>query len=81
MRVLSALVVAVSLGFGVGAAAAQGWQPPADSARCPSKWGAADQRGSANHMKPESSNRMPLRVTTVPDTLTVPPGDLNTAFL
>jgi len=33
---------------------AQSWQPPADSGRCPSKWGAADQRGSGNHMKPET---------------------------
>ena len=33
---------------------AQSWRPPADSQRCPSKWGAGDQRGSANHMKPES---------------------------
>jgi len=39
----------------VGAtAAAQGWQPPADNQRCPSKWGATDQRGSGNHMKPET---------------------------
>ena len=30
------------------------WQPPADSQRCPSKWGADDQRGSGNHMKPET---------------------------
>ena len=37
-----------------GAASAQTWQPPADNQRCPSKWGAADQRGSGNHMKPES---------------------------
>jgi kynurenine formamidase len=36
------------------AAQAQSWQPPADAARCPSKWGAGDQRGSANHMKPET---------------------------
>jgi len=35
-------------------AAAQTWQPPAETARCPSKWGAADQRGSMNHMKPET---------------------------
>ena len=35
-------------------ASAQTWQPPAESARCPSKWGASDERGSANHMKPES---------------------------
>lgn len=33
---------------------AQTWQPPADAARCPSKWGAGDQRGSGNHMKPEA---------------------------
>ncbi len=32
-------------------ASAQGWRPPADSARCPSKWGAGDERGSGNHMK------------------------------
>lgn len=34
--------------------AAQSWQPPAESARCPSKWGAGDQRGAGNHMKPET---------------------------
>jgi kynurenine formamidase len=33
---------------------AQSWQPPADSQRCPSKWGAGDQRGAGNHMKPET---------------------------
>src|SRR5215475_63788 len=33
---------------------AQTWRPPADSQRCPSKWGAGDQRGAGNHMKPES---------------------------
>lgn len=33
---------------------AQSWQPPADNQRCPSKWGAGDERGSANHMKPET---------------------------
>ena len=35
-------------------AAAQGWNTPADAQRCPSKWGAADTRGSANHVKPAS---------------------------
>jgi kynurenine formamidase len=35
-------------------AGAQTWRPPADSERCPSKWGEGDQRGSANHMKPET---------------------------
>src|SRR5206468_11950796 len=33
---------------------AQSRRPPTDSQRCPSKWGAGDQRGSANHMKPET---------------------------
>jgi kynurenine formamidase len=33
---------------------AQSWQPPSDGQRCPSRWGANDQRGSGNHMKPES---------------------------
>src|SRR5438477_6034293 len=32
------------------AAAAQ-WNVPAESARCPSKWGAGDEKGSGNHMK------------------------------
>ena len=27
---------------------------PPDEKRCPSRWGAADQRGSANLMKPET---------------------------
>jgi kynurenine formamidase len=31
---------------------AQTWKPPAESERCPSKWGASDERGSANHMTP-----------------------------
>src|SRR6185369_3163798 len=35
-------------------ASAQRWNPPAESARCPSKWGANDQRGAGNHMKPET---------------------------
>src|SRR3989441_6084150 len=33
-------------------AAGQSWRPPADNQRCPSKWGAGDERGSGNHMKP-----------------------------
>jgi kynurenine formamidase len=34
--------------------AAQSWNVPPPSARCPSKWGASDERGSANHMSPAS---------------------------
>jgi kynurenine formamidase len=35
-------------------AGAQTWPPPAESTRCPSKWGAGDERGAANHMTPAS---------------------------
>src|SRR5438105_9498774 len=30
------------------------WTPPPESERCPSKWGAGDERGSGNHMKPQT---------------------------
>jgi kynurenine formamidase len=54
MRV-SVLATAVLIVVGEAQAArGQAWQPPADNQRCPSKWGAQDQRGSANHMKPET---------------------------
>src|SRR5262249_22654709 len=33
-------------------AVAQSWKPPLPNERCPSKWGAADERGTGNHMKP-----------------------------
>jgi kynurenine formamidase len=33
-------------------AAAQTWKVPAESQRCPSKWGSGDERGSMNHQKP-----------------------------
>jgi len=36
--------------FAPVAALAQ-WNVPPESARCPSKWGAGDERGSGNHMK------------------------------
>ena len=35
-----------------GRASAQVWTPPPEAQRCPSKWGANDERGSGNHMKP-----------------------------
>jgi kynurenine formamidase len=40
--------------FSACLASAQTWQPPADSQRCPSKWGAGDQRGSGNLMNAAS---------------------------
>ena len=33
---------------------AQSWQPPAESARCPSRWGLGDERGSGNFMSPKT---------------------------
>jgi len=48
------LVMMLAAGAVSATASAQSWQPPADSQRCPSKWGAGDERGSANHMKPET---------------------------
>jgi kynurenine formamidase len=48
------LAVAVSLAVTSAVAQAQSWRPPADNQRCPSKWGAGDERGSGNHMKPAS---------------------------
>jgi kynurenine formamidase len=54
MRMQLIIVTAVGLSIGAVSAHAQSWQPPSDEQRCPSKWGAGDQRGSANHMKPET---------------------------
>jgi kynurenine formamidase len=55
-RILTLLIVTVAawLGAGSPAAHAQSWTPPTDAARCPSKWGAGDQRGSGNLMKPDT---------------------------
>jgi kynurenine formamidase len=54
---MRALAIGLTLGVTLGSVTAlhaQSWKPPAESARCPSKWGAGDERGSANHMKPEN---------------------------
>jgi len=48
------IALAVVVIFVQSPAWAQSWQPPADNQRCPSKWGAADERGSANLMSPET---------------------------
>ena len=49
-----AMTTAAVLAFGGVPLHAQTWQMPPDNQRCPSKWGAGDQRGSANMMKPET---------------------------
>jgi kynurenine formamidase len=48
------LIAIVALAAHAPVVTAQSWRPPTDAQRCPSKWGAADERGSANHMKPET---------------------------
>lgn len=53
MRTMTVMAFALIASAAGGTAEAQSWHPPADSERCPSKWGAADQRGAANHMTPE----------------------------
>src|SRR4029078_13435156 len=45
-------VIALGLSCGSTITGAQSWQPPSPTARCPSKWGATDERGSGNHMTP-----------------------------
>jgi kynurenine formamidase len=47
------LGAAITLAFSATATAqAPSWTVPTESERCPSKWGAADERGSGNHQKP-----------------------------
>ena len=53
LTMLTSAIAILSLATAM-TANAQGWQPPAESVRCPSKWGAGDERGSANHMKPDA---------------------------
>jgi len=54
---LRTMVIAVALGFGCAVVQAQSWQMPSDTERCPSKWGAKDELGSGNLMKPEMALR------------------------
>jgi kynurenine formamidase len=43
------LALGTALGLASFSVAAQTWKVPDPSVRCPSKWGAADERGSMNH--------------------------------
>ena len=51
------MVLAAVTALTCAPALAQSWSVPPESQRCPSKWGAGDERGSANHMKPASVMR------------------------
>jgi kynurenine formamidase len=48
------MVLAAVIALTCAPALAQSWSVPPESQRCPSKWGAGDERGSGNHMKPAS---------------------------
>ena len=52
--VVAAAAALVLLPAGAVPATAQSWSPPSPDERCPSKWGAGDERGAANHMGPET---------------------------
>jgi kynurenine formamidase len=55
---LGCLCGAAHLGLTATPVQAQGgWSPPASAQRCPSRWGAADRRGSMNLMTPERAKR------------------------
>jgi kynurenine formamidase len=56
MRIASG-VAALALAAAAGPVLPQSWQPPAQEQRCPSKWGAGDERGAANHMRPATVMR------------------------
>jgi kynurenine formamidase len=61
IRFLAFVLVVAGAGY---AAHAQSWQPPPDGQRCPSKWGAGDERGAANHMKPDTVRRAAALIKT-----------------
>ena len=54
MRTIVTAAAAVLFVLGGNSLSAQTWQMPPEAERCPSKWGAGDQRGSGNMMKPET---------------------------
>ena len=56
MRPIAVGIAIATLLCGAAAAQAQAptWTPPPENTRCPSKWGAGDERGAGNHMKPQT---------------------------
>jgi len=49
-QLIVTVLLFIAAGLGSPPASAQGWQPLDASQRCPSRWGAGDQRGAANLM-------------------------------
>jgi len=54
MRPVMVMTIAAVLSVASATVRAQSWRMPPDDQRCPSKWGAGDQRGAANWMKPDT---------------------------
>ena len=54
IRFLSRVAIVAAIALTTLSVKTQSWRPPSDAERCPSKWGPNDQRGSGNHMKPET---------------------------
>ena len=56
MRPFTVLIMTAATTLGVWSTVAHGqsWQPPTAEERCPSRWGAGDERGSGNLMTPET---------------------------
>lgn len=52
-RILTAAGILLSFVLQLDDVQAQAWQPPTDAERCPSRWGADDERGAANLMTPD----------------------------
>jgi len=50
--VVIGIVLLLTLPLTTTSLSAQTWRPPTEAQRCPSKWGAGDERGAGNHMKP-----------------------------
>ena len=54
MQHIAITFAALLVGTVAAQAQAPSWTVPPESQRCPSKWGAGDERGSGNHMKPQT---------------------------
>ena len=54
MQHIAITFAALLIGTLAAQAQAPSWTVPPESQRCPSKWGAGDERGSGNHQKPQT---------------------------
>src|SRR5215204_3106481 len=52
--IASCVAVAATLVTSAALAQTPSWTVPPEGQRCPSKWGAGDERGAGNHMKPQT---------------------------